>query len=208
MTPAVKLMTRALYFLVGYDSLQSGGYRRFHLTDRKECQTNSSNNQNLLLLLPAGRLLEIIACEDELSTLFRNNSVHTASRSSRQYSSYPPTWEPQIQFLLVFAKFPFRISMRIRLIQSIQFTGLFNVQIILSADTGISRQTEGNYLSSESVRVMPSSFIEASIVLRSVSLWLVWVNVQSACAKNTRYLLNSFVVFLSSFIKLRHNTSN
>jgi hypothetical protein len=31
------------------------------------------------------------------------------------------------------------------------------------------------------------SVIEASIVLCSVSLWLVWVNVQSTCALNTRY---------------------
>jgi hypothetical protein len=46
---------------------------------------------------------------------------------------------------------------------------LFIVQNILSADTGISWQTEGNsfddHLSSESVHVMPSSVIEASIVL-------------------------------------------
>jgi hypothetical protein len=42
------------------------------------------------------------------------------------------------------------------------------------ADTGISRQTEGqsfgDHLSSESVSVMPSSVIEASIVLSAVSL--------------------------------------
>jgi hypothetical protein len=61
----------------------------------------------------------------------------------------------------------------------------------LTADTGISRQTDGHsfgdHLSSESVSVTPSSVIEASIVLCSVSSWLVWVNVQSACALNTRY---------------------
>jgi hypothetical protein len=41
---------------------------------------------------------------------------------------------------------------------------------------------------SMSVSVMPLSVTEASIVLCSVSLWLMWVNVQSACDLNTRYL--------------------
>jgi hypothetical protein len=51
---------------------------------------------------------------------------------------------------------------------------------MLSADTVcvISRQTEGHsfsdHLISESVSVTPSSVTEASIVLCSVSLWLVW----------------------------------
>jgi hypothetical protein len=57
---------------------------------------------------------------------------------------------------------------------------------------GISWQTEGHsfgpHLNSESVLVMPSSVIETSIVLCSLSSWLVWVNVQSACALNTRYI--------------------
>jgi hypothetical protein len=56
---------------------------------------------------------------------------------------------------------------------------------------GISRQTEGHsfgdHLISGSVNVTPSSVVEASIVLCSVSSWLVWVNVQSAYAMNTRY---------------------
>jgi hypothetical protein len=69
---------------------------------------------------------------------------------------------------------------------------LLDVQNILSADTGIFRQTEGHsfgdHLISKSVSVTPSSVIEASIVLCSVFLWLVWVNVQSACALNTRYI--------------------
>jgi hypothetical protein len=60
-----------------------------------------------------------------------------------------------------------------------------------SADTGITRQTEGHsfgdHLISQSVSVTQSSLIEVSIVLCSVSLWLVWVNVQSACSLNTRY---------------------
>jgi hypothetical protein len=59
--------------------------------------------------------------------------------------------------------------------------GLLDVQNILSADTGIFRQTEGHsfgdHLISESVSVTPSSVIEASIMLCSVSLWLVWVSV-------------------------------
>jgi hypothetical protein len=37
------------------------------------------------------------------------------------------------------------------------------------------------------VSLVPSSVIEASIVLCSASLWLVVFNVQSACALNTRY---------------------
>jgi hypothetical protein len=66
-----------------------------------------------------------------------------------------------------------------------------DVQNILSADIGISRQTEGHslgdHLISGSVSVTSSSVTEASIVLCSVSLWFEWVNVQSACALNTRY---------------------
>jgi hypothetical protein len=62
---------------------------------------------------------------------------------------------------------------------------------MLSVDTGISRQTEGHsfgdHLISGSVNVTPSSVIEASIVLYTVSFWLVWVNVQSAWVLNTRY---------------------
>jgi hypothetical protein len=71
-------------------------------------------------------------------------------------------------------------------IQGVHFAGLLDVQ-----NTGISRQTEGHsfgdHLSSESVSVMPLSVIEASIVLCSVCLWLVWVDVESACALNTLY---------------------
>jgi hypothetical protein len=70
---------------------------------------------------------------------------------------------------------------------------LIGVQNILSADTGISQQTKGHsfgdHLSSESVSVTPLSAIEASIMLCSVSLWLVWVNIQLACALNTKYFL-------------------
>jgi hypothetical protein len=57
-------------------------------------------------------------------------------------------------------------------IQSLHCAGLLDVQNILSADTGTSRQTVGHsfgdHLSSESVSVAPSSGIEASIVLYSV----------------------------------------
>jgi hypothetical protein len=78
-----------------------------------------------------------------------------------------------------------------RYIQCVHCAGLLDVRNILSADTGISRKTEGHsfgdHLSSESVRVTPSCVIEASIVHCSVLLWLMWVNVQSACALNTRY---------------------
>jgi hypothetical protein len=48
---------------------------------------------------------------------------------------------------------------------------------------GGARSTNGG------VSVTPSSVIEAPVVLCSVSLWLVWVNVLSACALNTRYIL-------------------
>jgi hypothetical protein len=51
--------------------------------------------------------------------------------------------------------------------------GLLDVQNILSADTGISRKTEGHlfgdHLNSGLVSVTPSSVIEASIVLCPVS---------------------------------------
>jgi hypothetical protein len=67
------------------------------------------------------------------------------------------------------------------------------VQNIFSGDTGISWETEGNpfgdHLISRWVCVTPSSVIKTSVVLGSVSLWLVRVNVQSACALNTRYTL-------------------
>jgi hypothetical protein len=46
----------------------------------------------------------------------------------------------------------------------------------------------GDQLISESVSVTPSSVIGASIVLCSVSLRLVWINVQLACAQNILYL--------------------
>jgi hypothetical protein len=58
--------------------------------------------------------------------------------------------------------------------QGVHFAGLLDVQNILSADTGISRQTEsnsfGDHLISESASVTASSVIEASIVLCSVPL--------------------------------------
>jgi hypothetical protein len=54
------------------------------------------------------------------------------------------------------------------------FTGLLDIQNILLADTGISGQTKGHsfgdHLGSESVNVMPSSVIEAPIMLCSVCL--------------------------------------
>jgi hypothetical protein len=60
---------------------------------------------------------------------------------------------------------------------------------IIGRHCGISRQTEGHsfgdHLISESVSATPSSVIEASVVLCSVCLWLLWVNVQSACTLNT-----------------------
>jgi hypothetical protein len=57
---------------------------------------------------------------------------------------------------------------------SVYCAGLLDVQNILSAVTRISCQTEGHsfcdHLISESVSVIPSSVIEASIVLCSVAL--------------------------------------
>jgi hypothetical protein len=61
---------------------------------------------------------------------------------------------------------------------------------LIGRHCGIYRQTEGHsfgdHLISASVSVTSSSVTESSIVLRSVSLWLMWVNVQSACAVNTQ----------------------
>jgi hypothetical protein len=71
-------------------------------------------------------------------------------------------------------------------IQGVHFARLLDVQNILSADNGVSRQTEGHsfgdHLIIGSVSIMPSSVIEVSIVLCSVSLWLLWINVQPTCA--------------------------
>jgi hypothetical protein len=76
-------------------------------------------------------------------------------------------------------------------IYSVHFAGLLDVHNILSAEASTSRQTEGHsfgdHLISWSVSVTRVSVIEASIVLCSVSLWLVWVNVLSACALNIWY---------------------
>jgi hypothetical protein len=62
-------------------------------------------------------------------------------------------------------------------LNSMELVKYINVQNILSADTGIPRQTEGHsfgdHLISKSVSVTPPSVIEASIVLCSVSLRLV-----------------------------------
>jgi hypothetical protein len=62
-------------------------------------------------------------------------------------------------------------------IYSVHCAGLLDVQNMISADNGISQQTEGrsfgDHMISESVSVMLSSVIEACIVLCSVSLRLV-----------------------------------
>jgi hypothetical protein len=59
-------------------------------------------------------------------------------------------------------------------ILGVHFVGLLDVHDILSADTGISRQTEnhsfGDHLISGSVSVTPSSVIEAFIMVWSMSL--------------------------------------
>jgi hypothetical protein len=59
-------------------------------------------------------------------------------------------------------------------IYSVHCAGSLDVHNILSADTGISQQTEGHsfgdHLISESVSVTPSSVTEASTVLFSVPL--------------------------------------
>jgi hypothetical protein len=60
---------------------------------------------------------------------------------------------------------------------SVHCAGLLDVQNILSADTGMSRQTEGHsfgdHLISETVSVTPTSVIEASLVLCSDSCELM-----------------------------------
>jgi extradiol dioxygenase family protein len=81
-------------------------------------------------------------------------------------------------------------SERTGLFYSVHFAGLLNVQNMLSADTGISWQTEGHsfgdHLSRESVSVTTKSLIEASIVLCSVFVTRV-SQCQSVCSLNTRY---------------------
>jgi hypothetical protein len=53
----------------------------------------------------------------------------------------------------------------------VHYAGLLDVQNILPADTGISRQTEGHsfgdHFASASVSVTPSSVMQASIVLNT-----------------------------------------
>jgi hypothetical protein len=81
-------------------------------------------------------------------------------------------------FLLFLKEFSlasvFQYSNFLLLIYSVHFAGLLDVHNILSADTGISWQTEGHsfsdYLISESVSVTPLIVTETSIMLCSVSL--------------------------------------
>jgi hypothetical protein len=79
----------------------------------------------------------------------------------RGYIILSVAWQWVFQFGL-----PDNIS---HFIHGVHFAGLIEVENILLADTGISRQTEGHSfcesLSSESAIVTPSSVIEASIVL-------------------------------------------
>jgi hypothetical protein len=85
------------------------------------------------------------------------------------------------------------------------FSGLLDVQNILLADTVVSPcklkviYPVITWSVSESVSVTPLSVIDASIVLCSVSLWLVWVNVQSAYKLNTLYMQQVYLVSGSMF---------
>jgi hypothetical protein len=53
---------------------------------------------------------------------------------------------------------------------SVHCAGLLDVQNILSADSGISRQQTGLSFGDHLISVTPSGVIEASVVLCSVSL--------------------------------------
>jgi hypothetical protein len=79
-----------------------------------------------------------------------------------------------------------------------------DVQNILSADTLISRQTEGHsfgdHLIIGSVSVIPSSVTEASIATYSVPLWLVWASVQRVCSLNTRYIQMNWSLLYELFL--------
>jgi hypothetical protein len=110
-------------------------------------------------------------------TEHKTNKKHTASKRDKEES---------------------KINTMLEEIQALHFIGLLDAQNILSADTGISGQTEGHlfgdHLINGSVSVTPLSVIEVSLVLCPVSLWLVSLNVQSACALNTLFF----------YIKLLH----
>jgi hypothetical protein len=84
------------------------------------------------------------------------------------------------------------------MLQGVHFAGLLNVQNILLSETGNSRQTEGHsfgdHLISNSVSVKPSSVIEASIVLCSVSLTRV-----SQCPISLR--AEHLIVILKPFLR-------
>jgi hypothetical protein len=74
---------------------------------------------------------------------------------------------------------------------SVHCAGLLDVQNILSADTGISRQTEGHsfgyHLISEGRSVLRHRVSQKFLLCSVLCLWLAWVNIQSACSLNTRY---------------------
>jgi hypothetical protein len=106
-------------------------------------------------------------------------------------------WGKQQNFLLITASVPAGIERTppqhepalLRVKFFVDYIGCSFCRLIRRPEHLIGRhwylpQTEGqsfgDHLISESVSVTPSSVVEASIVLCSVSLWLVWVNGQSA----------------------------
>jgi hypothetical protein len=91
-------------------------------------------------------------------------------------------------------------------ISAIHCTDLLDVQNILSAGTGISRQTEGHlfghHLISKSVCVTQSRVIEASIVLCSVSSWLLmsnqpvlWTGKDLSCSCNFEFCHRLIIIY-------------
>jgi hypothetical protein len=124
------------------------------------CSESPSNNHIsgcLLRGFSAGNVNEV------QSVLRTNVQTHPTSKSLTGCPHLTP-----------FPSFHLSVRFWCTHIQNVHFAGLLNVQNILSADTGISRQTEGDHLISGSVSVTPSCVIETSTVLCSVSLWLVW----------------------------------
>jgi hypothetical protein len=73
---------------------------------------------------------------------------------------------------LIWLMSSFYTLQNVRKYRTFHYAGLLEVQNILSAETGISRQNEvhsfGDHLISGSVNATPSSVIETSIVLCSV----------------------------------------
>jgi hypothetical protein len=141
--------------------------------------------------------LECSSCAEPHRILWQSG-VEVKLKYNIPLSARTSTDDEQIGFKFIFQSNFKAIQYEFKRCSKIQnYTGCSFCRLIRRPEHLISKQwyLPTNWrpfirwsLISESVSVMPLSVTKASIVLCSVSLWLMWVNVQSACALNTRYI--------------------